>query len=64
MVPSESLMKGDVSAPLGLLAKHSLLRLSGLYKFDVELHDYGSKPSSRLRTPLQKRPSGHTVPIS
>ena len=38
-------MKGDVSEPLGSLAKHSFLRLSGLYKFNVELHDYGSKPS-------------------
>jgi len=34
-----------VSEPLGLLAKHPLLRLSGLYKFNVELHDYGLKPS-------------------
>ena len=30
---------------LGLLVKHSLLRLSGLYKLSVELHDYGLKPS-------------------
>jgi transposase len=32
-----------VSEPLGLLAKHPLLRLSGLYKINVELHDYGIK---------------------
>jgi len=32
LVPYRESHEGDVSEPLGLLAKHSLLGLSGLYK--------------------------------